>query len=274
MRNLAKKHDLHSVLITYDQHPRYTLAHNRDFAILSPTLEKLQLLKSCGIDHIEVLPFTPELAQESAQKFLSGYILPNYSPKLFILGHDSHFGHNRSGNYRFLKKTGKRSGFSVLQITPVFHDKKPISSTMIRNYLLGGDLDLANKLLGRRYSISGKVIKGAGIGKSLGFPTANLFPNDQHQLIPRTGIYIVKAYLGEQSILGLTNIGISPTLKSLAQKEIETYLLDFSAEIYDQKLRIEFVRRIRDEKKFSSTRELIFAMQEDLATLKAYQRNE
>ncbi len=104
MRNLAKKHDLHSVLITYDQHPRYTLAHNRDFAILSPTLEKLQLLKSCGIDHIEVLPFTPELAQESAQKFLSGYILPNYSPKLFILGHDSHFGHNRSGNYRFLKR--------------------------------------------------------------------------------------------------------------------------------------------------------------------------
>jgi len=266
----AKKLGLYSVIVTFDHHPRFTVSPEPDFCILSPTDEKLDMIRSLGIDQTEVLTFSPELASQSAAEFLKNYIIPKYKPALIVVGYDSHFGKQRSGNIKFLKKMSHRYDYRVVKVMPELHNGEPISSSMIRSYLKRGDLDLANKLLARRYSITGEVVKGVGVGRQLGFPTANLSLLEAKQLLPRNGIYLVMAHLDNCSFLGLTNIGFSPTMKSLAKPEVETHLLGFENDIYGRKLKIEFIKRIRDEKRFSSRSELVDAMRNDLAIAERY----
>lgn len=261
----AKRMDLHSIAITYDGHPAYVLHPEKHLQILTPTPTKKELILACGIDEVVILPFTEELSQISALTFLHENILKQYNPAIIVVGHDSHFGHKRLGTYSFLKKQRKKGNYDTIYVTAIKHNDKPISSTMIRNMLTNGDLDTANMLLNRPYRINGKVIAGKGLGKTLGFPTANLLPLDSHQLIPRSGIYFSKLHVKGKLFFGLTNIGISPTLKSEPELVIESYIIDFDEDIYGEEIGIEMIKRIRDEKKFASKAELTDAMRVDLS---------
>ncbi len=263
--SLAKKQDLHSIAITYNNHPSLVIRPEKETRILTPTLYKKELILSLGLDEVVTLPFTSEFARIKASVFLDEYILKPYMPQIIVMGHDSHFGFKREGTVQFLRKNSHDGGFEVVYVSALMQGTKPVSSTMIRNLINLGDLDTANMLLRRNYRISGFVGKGMGIGRALGFPTANILPIDSQQLIPRTGIYFCKVYIGDKVFLGLTNIGKSPTLKSVDKVEIETYIIDFDRDIYGEEVSVEFVKRLRDEKKFGSKTELIDAMKGDLS---------
>ncbi len=261
----ARRAGLRSVAITYDRHPAHVLRPEQGLKILTPISYKTELIKSCGIDHVEVIPFTEEFSKVDAETFLHEYVVKPFQPQTIVVGYDSHFGHKRQGTFAFLRKQRKYGHYTTLYVNALSHDKHPISSTMIRSMLQAGNLDTANLLLNRAYRIKGKVTQGKGLGKELGFPTANIELDDSRQLIPRSGIYLCRVYIQGKQYFGLTNIGKSPTLKPSDAEEIETFIIDFEADIYGCEIEIEMLKRFRDEKKFSSKEELVDAMRFDLS---------
>ncbi len=261
----AKRSGLRSVAITYDRHPSQVLRPEQGLRILTPLADKIEMIKSCGIDQVEILAFTDEFSKVGAEKFLEDFIVKPHQPQTIVVGYDSHFGHKRQGTFAFLRKKRKFGGYDTMYVNALNHNKKPVSSTMIRNMLSDGNLDTANLLLNRPYKIRGQVASGKGLGRDLGFPTANIVPLDQFQLIPRSGIYLCKVHIDQDVYFGLTNIGKSPTLKPSLVDEIETFVIDFEGNLYGMEIEIEMIKRFRDEKKFGSKQELIDAMRHDLS---------
>lgn len=270
----ARRNSMKSVVITYDKHPSLLLRPQSEPKLLTPTLCKVSLIEACGIDEVVLLPFTTEFSQLDAKVFLREYILQRHDPALIVMGYDSHFGHGRKGNYSFLKKQRKFADFDTMYVSALLHNGKPLSSTMIRTYLTMGDVDQANSLLGRPYRIYGKVVKGKGIGNTLGFPTANINLMEANQLLPRSGIYFCRVYIEGAAFFGLTNIGTSPTLKSTDNIEVETFIIDYHGDVYDKEIEIDMLKRLRDEKKFGSQIELVDAMRQDLARARQLIANE
>jgi len=266
---LANRNDLKSVVLSYTDHPAFILKAHARSQVLTPAIAKKDELLACGIDQVELLNFTPELAQTTALKFLTDYLLPVWNPQIIVMGHDSHFGHHRQGNYEFLKSHSSRFGYRVEYVEPLLWNNAPLSSSVIRNLLLEGHLETANELLGRPYRISGKVSHGISKGRSFGFPTANLTPESPHQLIPKNGIYLCQVILGDRSLFGLTNIGSSPTVKHTGITEIETHILDFNEEIYGMDISLELLKYLREEVKFRSEEELVRAIGSDVDAVKA-----
>jgi riboflavin kinase/FMN adenylyltransferase len=261
----AKRAGLRSIAITYDRHPSQVLRPEQGLRILTPLADKIDMIKSCGIDQVEILQFTEEFSTIKAETFLNDFVVKPHQPQTIVVGYDSHFGNKRQGTFAFLRKRRKYGNYNTLYVNAINHDKKPISSTMIRNMLSDGNLDTANLLLNRAYKIRGQVVPGKGLGRELGFPTANIVPLDQLQLVPRAGIYLCKVQLQGSTYFGLTNIGKSPTLKPSLSDEIETYVIDFEGNLYGCEIEIEMIKRFRDEKKFGSKQELIDAMRHDLS---------
>ncbi|MDZ4182774.1 MAG: riboflavin kinase, partial [Candidatus Cloacimonadaceae bacterium] len=201
--------------------------------------------------------------------FLDEYLIPRFDPKLIVVGYDSHFGHNREGDYRFLLEHSSEYAYELEYIEPCLTGNEPISSTMIRKLLLNGEIESANLLLTQPYRLFGKVTRGLGMGRQMGFPTANLILADAHQFVPRCGIYLSRVHLPAGSFFGLTNIGTSPTVKCSGIVEIETFIIDVDADVYDLDIEIEFLKYIREEKMFDSKASLIKAMHDDLQTARA-----
>lgn len=260
----AKQRDSRSVVLSYTDHPAFILKAHPSPKVLCPAEYKKRQLHMLGIDEVELLSFSVELAKITAESFLREYIIPVWNPELIIVGYDSHFGYQRKGDYTFLEHHSGQFGYEVEYVEPLMFKSKPISSSMIRNLLLSGDIDLANKLLAKPYRLFGEVGHGIGKGESFGFPTANLILSNPHQLIPADGIYLSKAYVDGKSYFGLTNIGSSPTVKHSGVIEIETFLLDFTGDIYNAPMELELHRYLRQEIKFASVEELIAAMNRDL----------
>lgn len=260
----AERESLNPVVITYGNHPAYTLYHPAAPMLLMPIPVRIRKLKELGIDEVEVLDFTQGFADTAAYDFLSSYLIPTYHPAVIVVGFDSHFGKGREGNYHFLERYASEYDYRLIYIDPVMHDDAPVSSSMIRNMLRYGNVTDAAKLLTHPYCIGGKVEHGKGWGKGMGFPTANLHPNDPLQLIPAMGIYLTRVHLQDRAYYGLTNIGTSPTLKKDNAVQIETYIIDFNGDVYDADLRVEFLQYLREEKVFGTKEELIQAMQGDL----------
>jgi len=266
MALMAKQQNLHSIVLTFDTHPYSVLNPAKNLRILTPASTKAELIRHYGCDEVIIFPFTEEFSHITALEFLDRYIISAHHPKYIVVGYDSHFGFKREGSRKFLGKHRKRGDFELVDIAPLKMNASPISSSLIRKHLERGDLSIANKLLGREYEIIGTVQRGKGIGKSLGFPTANIVPDESEQLLPRSGIYLCDVLIEDAQYFGLTNIGISPTLKSDPKPEIETYILDFDGHLYGRQLKIRFLRRLRDEKRFGSADALIDAMKADLKT--------
>jgi riboflavin kinase / FMN adenylyltransferase len=254
LQNRALKLNLASVVIIFEPQPQEYFRHQAAPARLMTLPEKILGLQSLGIDYVLCLRFNQRLAKMSASQFIKEILVAGLNLKYLIVGADFNFGFERQGNADLLKEEGKKYGFNVELVKQFFINKHRVSSTYIRNALEQGDLEKAEELLGRPYSILGRVVPGARRGRDLGFPTANIYL--RHQVLPLTGVYIVQVKgLPNSPLNGIANIGFRPTIGD-ERKLLEVYIFDFSADIYRHKIEIIFLKKIRDEIKFASFAEL------------------
>lgn len=266
---LAKETDGESIMLTYDPHPRIALNPSTKLQLLCTLDEKIEMLSEFGIDHAVIAPFTKEFASIDAEEYIKDFLVKHFAPSYIIIGYDHHFGKNRMGNIDLLKQFSKTYNYQVEEISKQTIDDIAVSSTKIRNALLDGDIDTANNLLISPYTISGEVIHGNKIGRTLGFPTANIDIQESQKLIPKAGVYAVKVLQNNDLYDGVLSIGYRPTVVEDSKLTIEVFIFDFSKTIYGEEIKIIFVEKIRDEIKFSSKEILISKMQEDV--LKAQQ---
>ncbi len=253
----AKNIDGESVLLTFYPHPRMVLFPDDDqIKMLNTPLEKEQLLQACGIDHLVVIPFTKEFSRLSSLEFVRNILSNALKAKKLVIGYDHHFGRNREGSFAHLLEFGSLYGFEVEEIPAQDIDHVAISSSKIRQALVSGDLSTANNYLGYEYSITGKVIKGKQLGRTIGYPTANIEINDKYKLIPAIGVYAVKVKYSTQLFDGMLSIGKNPTVTANGPLTIEVNIFDFNHEIYHKEITIYFYKKLRDEEKYDSLDEL------------------
>jgi len=252
-----------SVLVTFEPHPQNVIQSSKPpVSILTPLDEKAELLQTVGVDAALVLTFTEEFARIGPEAFVE--TLNRFFLIRGMVSGSSHvFGSRRSGNAGILESLGKRFGFSAEVVPPVLIDGEAVSSTSIRDFLLSDHLSKANRFLGRNYSIPGRVIAGERIGTKMGFPTANLRPEHENKLIPRNGVYAVLVRMEEKKAAGTANIGFCPTVGK-PERSIEVHLHGWKGDLYDRKIILEFVHRLRDEKKFDTMQALAEQIKQDM----------
>jgi riboflavin kinase / FMN adenylyltransferase len=252
IREIAREMDGESVLITFWPHPRLVLYPNEhNLRLLSTFEEKANLLKKAGLDHLVTIPFTKAFSQLTSREFIQTVLIDKLQTKKLVIGYDHRFGKNREGSFEHLKENKGQYGFELEEISREDIDQVGISSTKIRKALEQGQIDIANDYLGRPYELNGIVIKGQQIGRSIGFPTANVhIPND-YKLVPHDGVYAVTAALGESQYNGMLNIGNRPTVDGQS-KTVEVHLFDYEGDLYDERITIYFQHYLRAEKKFAN----------------------
>lgn len=247
----AQKENLESVILTFFPHPRLIVSNNYDIKLLNTIEEKSALLKKKGIHHFIVHPFDKAFSELSPREFVTQVLVEKLNIQKIIIGHDHKFGKNRAADFNDLINFGKEFGFEVEEISAQQINEVSVSSTKIRNSLLEGNISLANNYLGYSYVLSGKVVKGNQLGRTIGFPTANIEIPEDYKLIPKNGVYVVTANVNNQTVFGMMNIGVKPTLGE-NKLSIEVHLLDFDQDIYNQKIQVNILERLRDEQKFES----------------------
>jgi riboflavin kinase/FMN adenylyltransferase len=258
----AKELNCESVVLTFFPHPRMVLQDNSVVQLLNTVDEKTILLEKTGIDNLIIHPFNQEFSRLTAEEFVKEILVNQLNIRKIIIGYDHRFGRNRTANINDLIVFGKEYGFEVEQISAQEINDNAVSSTKIRNAILEGNITLANNYLGYNYFFSGIVVKGKQLGRTIGFPTANIKINEDYKLIPKNGVYIVKSNYDKKTIFGLMNIGTRPTVDGTNQT-IEVFFLDFDKTIYDETLTIEIIEFIRDEQKFDSLNDLKNQINED-----------
>ena len=260
---LARKHGGKSVLITFWPHPRFVLNNgNDDLKLLSTFDEKASYLRKLGIDHLVKIPFTKSFSENSSEAFIQKILVEKIGTKKLVIGYDHRFGKNREGSFEHLKANEAQYGFEVEEISRQDIDDVGVSSTKIRTALEEGEIDIANEFLGRFYSLSGNVIAGKQLGRSIGFPTANVQLIDHYKLVPGDGVYAVEVMHKAHLYHGMLNIGYRPTVDGVS-KVMEVHIFNFNEDIYNQEIRIFFVKKIRNEKKFSGTEALKLQLMRD-----------
>jgi riboflavin kinase/FMN adenylyltransferase len=257
-----------SVVISFFPHPKLFLGQNNDkpIALLNTISEKAALMEKSGVDHLVLVPFTADFASMEAEAYISDFLVRFFHPHTVIIGHDHRFGKNRSGDFQLMKSCGNKYGFQVLEIPEYVINNIGISSTTIRKKLNSGDIAEANELLGYQYSFTGTVIKGNQMGRTIGFPTANLLIEDDWKLIPCNGVYAVSGLIkGKERFLGMMNIGTRPTFDG-KERSIEVHIFEFDKEIYQEEMTVNIVHKIRDEIKFTNINELQAQLNTDKST--------
>ncbi|MEM8894878.1 MAG: bifunctional riboflavin kinase/FAD synthetase [Bacteroidota bacterium] len=264
--SLAEKLDGESVVVTFWPHPRFILKPDDDkLKLLSSFEEKAQLMGDAGIDYIVKIPFTTEFSRLTSEEFTQKVLVDKLNTRRLVIGYDHRFGKNREGGFDYLKANEDRFGFQVEEIPKQEIDDVSVSSTKIRNALLSGDLATASNYLGRDYTLSGKVVPGNKLGRTLGFPTANINVAENYKLIPADGVYAIRAVVNRNHIKGMMNIGVRPTVDGTKRK-IEAHLFDFNQDIYGVSMDISLVGLIRPEVKFDSTDALRSQLEIDRTT--------
>lgn len=253
----AKSIDGESVLITFHPHPRLVVyPKDQSLQLLNSIEEKMSLLHETRLDHIVIVPFTVEFSQLHAREYVENFLIKYFKPSAIVIGYDHRFGLNREGSIHLLKSYESEKGFSVEEISKQQLEASDISSTKIRNALLSGALDLANQLLGYPYILQGKVVHGEKIGKSLGYPTANIELSIQNKLLPDIGVYAIEAETNGKHYQGMSYIGSRPTINDDNPIGLEVNLFDFDEDLYGRQLTVHFVKYIRGDMKFDSLDEL------------------
>jgi len=261
----AKESGGESVVITFSPHPRLVLGNDSSSLSFLTTLdEKTNLLKKEGIDHMIVLEFTTQFSRIPACDFVKDILADKIGTKHLLLGYNHHFGSKAEGNFDTIIQCSESFDFKVEQVQGLQTEEGAISSSFIREALSDGRLDMANKMLGYSYSLTGKVTSGRQIGRSIGFPTANIKPEDQDKLIPSRGVYAVEVAIEEEEFIGMLSIGSNPTVNTdSAIRTIEVYIIDFDRDIYGKGITIKFRKWLRDEIKFANREELAIQMELD-----------
>lgn len=248
---LAQKEGLVSTVLTLFPHPRMVLQKDDNIKLLNTIDERIQLLKNIGIERVIVKEFTKEFANLSAKDYVEQILVKELNTKQIVIGYDHHFGKNRSANIDDLKIFAKEFNFKVEEISAQEIEDVTVSSTKIRKALDNGNIEVANAYLDYNYFISGEVVKGKGIGRTLDYPTANIRIKESYKLIPRDGVYVVKSVIDNATVFGMMNIGTNPTVSGKA-RSIEVHFFDFDKDIYGNVLKIEFLHWLRSEQKFEN----------------------
>lgn len=251
-----------SCVVTFDPHPREVLMPDTAPDLLTSTKKKIELLKALGLDAVCLIRFTREFAQVEARKFVKDFLINTLRTRAIVEGYDWRFGKGRKGDVELLREIGKDNGYEVEQVDGVVIDGQIVSSTLIREMVLEGDLDKAAAYLGREYSITGDIVEGSRMGREIGFPTANIEPH--HEAIPPNGIYAVRVDVAGERKNGTLNIGVRPTVTEEKKRTIEVHIMDFYRDIYNEEIEVTFVERLRDEKKFPSVEALTDQIKKDV----------
>ena len=258
LRKLTQEADsgnYESVLLTFFPHPRMVLKQDSKIQLLNTITEKTKLIEETGVDNLIIHPFDTTFSELSAEDFVKKILIDQLNLAKIIIGYDHKFGKNRSADINDLISLGKKYDFEVEQISAKEIDDISISSTKIRKALLDGNIELANTYLGTKYSLCGTVVTGKKIGRTIGYPTANLKIEEDYKLIPKNGVYVVSSIIHNKNIFGMMNIGKNPTVNGVSNS-IEIYFFDFNEEIYSEEICINLHSRIREEKKFESLDQL------------------
>lgn len=253
-----------SVVFTFEPHPRKVLFPNQtDLQLISSLEEKIKLMEAEGIDIVIVYPFTKEFAQIEPEKFIKEILAEKLKTDTLVIGYDHKFGKNRKGDINTFKAASGLYGFSVEEIPAEEINDINISSTKIRKALFDGDIKVAAEFLGYNYFLSGTVVHGKKLGKTISYPTANLSVGDNEKLIPKKGVYLVGVEVDGFKGHGMMNVGVNPTTDSDKNLKLEVNIFNFDKDIYSKEIKVEFIERLRDEKKFGSIEELITAIRND-----------
>lgn len=244
-----------SLVLTFFPHPRMVLQGDSEIKLLNTIDEKAFLLEKIGLDNLVIHPFDQAFSRLTAEEFVKNILVDIFKIKKIIIGHDHRFGRNRTANIEDLIVFGALYNFEVEQISPQEIDEVSVSSTKIRNALLEGNIQRANDYLGYEYFLTGTVEKGKQLGRTIGFPTANLAIKENYKLIPLTGVYVVESKIDEKTVYGMMNIGFNPTVSGQKQT-IEIHYFDLDEDLYDKKLTVSILSRIRSEQKFESVSKL------------------
>jgi len=252
-----------SMVITFEPHPRQVLQARDAVKILTPLADKLSLITEAGIQHVAVTPFTKDFSQLSATAYVEDFLVKEFNPAAIVIGYDHRFGHDRCGDIALLRQYSKAHNYEVHEIPAHMVRDAAISSTRIRQALISGDVDIAAQMLGRPYSLCGQVVSGQQLGRTLGYPTANVQPLAADQLIPAQGVYAVRVAVGGELYGAMLSIGTRPTVTDSDSVSIEVYIFDFDRDIYGQEVIVQFIQRMRDELKFDSLDTLKDAIKQD-----------
>ncbi|WP_411766376.1 bifunctional riboflavin kinase/FAD synthetase [Winogradskyella sp. A3E31] len=258
----SKKLKLVPTVLTLFPHPRMVLHPNEPIKLLHTIDERISFLKRTGINNVVVKEFTKDFSNLSPRDYVKNILVDDLKTDYIIIGHDHHFGKNRSANITDLKVFAEDYNFTVEEISAQDVDDVTISSTKIRNALNEGEVTLANSFLGYDYFITGKVVEGDKLGRKLGFPTANIHIKENYKLIPKDGVYVVKSTIDDAVIFGMMNIGSNPTVGK-NKRSIEVHFFDFKNDLYSKTLKVEFLSRLRDEVKFENVNALRNQLEKD-----------
>lgn len=259
----ARRIKLPSVIITFDEHPAKVL-YGKDIRLLVPLAERNKLLLDCGVDYVVVIRFTKAFAKTTADEFIRDILLKRFNAKAIIAGFDTAFGRDRKGTFMSLQKLSKLYDYKLVKVAPAKFGNEIVSSSLIRERVKKGDLAVVEKLLGRKISVIGRVVKGKARGTTIGFPTANL--DLQSGMKPSAGVYGSKVLVGGREYGGVVNIGVRPTFNGNKREIVEVHILNFNGRnIYNKDLQLQFLFRIRGEKKFSGAGQLTNQIRKDIS---------
>lgn len=261
--DIAQRDQLQSLVLTFFPHPRMVVQNDSSIKLINTIDEKAAKLESLGVDHLVVKAFTKSFSRLTALEYVRDILVNTLKVKHIIVGYDHQFGRNRTASISDLKEFGDFYGFEVTEIGPQDVDEVTVSSTKIRLALLKGDLKVANAYLGYKYSLSGVVVKGKGLGRKLHFPTANIQIEETYKLIPKTGVYLVQMTWKSKLIYGMMNIGTNPTVSDANQTHIEVHFFNFEENLYCKKIQIELLGHLRDEIKFPNIDNLKIQLEHD-----------
>jgi len=256
LQKIAKKNNGESVLLTFDPHPRKILLNDQGLKLIHTINEKINILENLGLDHLVIYPFTLEFSKFSAKRYIDELLIQKLGTHTLVIGYDHHFGNDREGNIDLLKKYEKSNPFYLEEIKAHEIEEIKISSTKVRSAIEKGNIHLVNDYCGHFYEFSGEVVRGNGIGKTIGTATANIKLNSNEKIIPLDGVYAVVCQIKDANYKGIMNIGFKPTVDEGQKRTVEIHLFDYEKDIYGQDLRTKVIERIRDEVKFNSLKEL------------------
>lgn len=273
--DLKQKSGLTTAVLTFSPHPRKVLfPQQEDLKLITLVDEKLELLKKFSTDVAVVYPFNINFSKLNKEDYIKTILVKQLNVKHLVIGYDHKFGKNREGDIHTLKQFSQKYNFTVEEISAKDIDTINVSSSKIRHAINNGNIELATDYLGYHFLMNAKVIKGKQLGNTIGYPTANLKLDDEDKLIPKNGVYFVKAVFDEVSYFGMMNIGTNPTITNDLSKKLEVNIFNFNQSIYDKRIKIIFVKRIRDEKKFNTLNELIQQLHLDKQTCLELIKNE
>ncbi len=267
---IAASKNLASTVLTFFPHPRMVLQPESDLKLINNIEERTSLLEQNGIENLVIHPFSQDFSRTPAHDYVKKILVDQLQAQVVVIGYDHRFGRNRAASITELKEYGQIYNFEVVEISKEEVEEVAVSSTKVRLAITAGDMLTATKYLKQPYFLSGEVIHGKKIGRTLGYPTANINISQHYKLVPPHGVYITSAVLNNVVVYGVTNIGTNPTVDAGTAQHIETYFIDFQEDIYGRQLHLHFHKRMRDEVRFDSLEQLQAAMHKDVIQAREY----